>query len=43
MHLITKQVDYIANWHTASGMYKGRHLFGSGRTPLEAIINAINS
>ncbi len=44
MHIITKQVDYIANWHTAHGTdSKGRHLFGAGRTAIEAIINALNS
>ena len=44
MYIITKQVDYIANWHTAYGIdFKGRHLFGAGRTPMEAIINALKS
>lgn len=44
MYIITKQVDYISEWHTAHGKdSKGRNLFGSGRTPLQAIINALNS
>mgnify|MGYP006985673675 CR=1 FL=1 len=44
MYIITKQVDYIENWHTAHGVdMHGRHIFGAGRTPGEAIINALKS
>lgn len=44
MQLNIKQVDYIANWFTASGVdFKGRNIFGAGSTVLEAITNALKS
>lgn len=43
MHIVTKQIDYIANWHIATGYdAKGRHLSGSGHTASEAIQDALN-
>lgn len=42
MIITTKQIDYISNWHIASGYdNKGRHLSGSGKTAGEAIQEAL--